>query len=380
MRVLHIAGGFAMHPLYDQLVRHLRELNLQQTIFAPVRSAAEERRQPSDERPELEYKFRNILNPAHRVFFRYKITKIYSELLKSIDPYQLNLAHAHTTYSDGAVALRLHRQFGIPFVVAVRNTDLNIFMRFRPDLRNQLHSVVREASRVVFLSPAYRSEFLSQLTESLRAMVQKKAVVLGNGIDAFWLENYPIQERDTSKPLGVLYVGDFSRNKNVESILRATAVVAKRMPVRLTLVGGGGSRDRHVRELIDKGQYPFTKFVGRVNDRYRLREIYREHDVFVMPSFKESFGVVYLEALSQGLPIVHSHGQGVDGFFAPHTVAEATNPHKIASIAASIESLAARRDRVRPICHHEAKKFSWDTIAFRYVELYNSSSSGNATT
>ena len=370
MKVLHIAGGFAQHPLYSQLIRHLHAIGHHQTIFAPVRSTAELSRQPPDEVDTLEYKFRHILKPVHRILFRTKIRTIYRELVECVDPAQFDLVHAHTLFSDGAAALRLHQRFDIPYVVAVRNTDLNFFMRFRPDLRRILRSVLSGASRVVFLSPAYRRAFLLRLQPDLREIVEEKSIVLGNGINSFWLEDHPTPVRDSSTPLRVLYVGEFSQNKNVDSILHATAALEKRVPVQLTLVGDGGRTENRIRTAIDNGKYPFAKFLGRVHNRGELRSIYRDHDIFVMPSFRETFGVVYIEALSQGLPIVHSRGQGVDGFFPPGTVSEAVDPYSVESIAAGIESVAARLEQVRPVCTSTAREFSWEAIALQYEELY----------
>ena len=89
-----------------------------------------------------------------------------------------------------------------------------------------------------------------------------------------------------------------------------------------------------------------------------------------MPSFKETFVVVYLEALSQGLPVIHSREQGVDGLFQPGTVSEAVEPKSVHDIARSVETLAKRVDRIRPACIREAQKFGWDSIASRYGDIY----------
>ena len=340
-------------------------------MFVPVRSAAELSRQPPDEPGVLTHTYRRTLRPFHRIFFRTKIRSIYQEMLRSIDVSQFELIHAHTLYSDGAVALRLQKRFNIPYVVAVRNTDLNVFTRFRPDLRWIAHATLREASRVVFLSPAYRKQFLSRLDRPLREEVERKSIVLANGLNSFWLETFSRPTRGSGSQLRILYVGQFSDNKNLHNVLRATALIARRTPVELTLVGGGGAGDGHIRKAIATERYPFARIHGRVDDPVELRSLYRDHDVFVMPSFKETFGVAYIEALSQGLPIVHSRGQGVDGFFPPGTVSEAVDPSSIDSIAKGIESLASRLERVRPVCVREARNFSWDSIALRYKELYS---------
>jgi glycosyltransferase involved in cell wall biosynthesis len=370
MKLLHIAGGFAQHPLYSHLVTHLRDHGYQQTIYAPVRSAAEKSRQPQDEAGVLVYRFRRVLNPMHRVLFRTKIRTICSDMRKCIDPTQFDLVHAHTLYSDGAAALRIHNQFGIPYLVAVRNTDLNVFMPFRPDLRWLMKSVLGQASCIVFLSPAYRAEFLSHLSGELGEVTASKAVILGNGLESSWFADCIRPTRPKRESLRVLYVGDFSRNKNVEGVLHAAAILAKRLPLQLTLVGGGGSHHDRVVSAMKAGHFPFATFLGRIDDRERLREVYGDHDIFVMPSIKESFGVVYLEALSQGLPIVHSYGQGLDGYFPSNTVSEPVDPFNVASIAKGIEKLADRLDQIRPDCRTWARGFSWHSIAKRYDAIY----------
>jgi glycosyltransferase involved in cell wall biosynthesis len=107
-----------------------------------------------------------------------------------------------------------------------------------------------------------------------------------------------------------------------------------------------------------------------------LAAIYRAHDIFVMPSFRETFGVAYIEALSQGLPIVFTRGQGVDGYFEPGTVGEAVNPHDAEALKAAILGLAERLDERRSLCVAAAKAFDWQRIAREYVELYQAGSTG----
>jgi len=142
------------------------------------------------------------------------------------------------------------------------------------------------------------------------------------------------------------------------------------MPVELTLVGGGGNGDAQIRRSLAGGKYPFAKFVGRIDDRNELRELYREHEIFVMPSLTETFGVVYLEALSQNLPILHSQGQGVGGFFIQSRVSEAVDPLDPNDIARGIEHLYERLDEIRGQCFGEASRFGWARIATQYDELY----------
>jgi glycosyltransferase involved in cell wall biosynthesis len=200
-----------------------------------------------------------------------------------------------------------------------------------------------------------------------------------NGVSADWLAPAPREPGGgLGGPLRLLYVGDFSTNKNIPHALEAAARLSAVRRVTFTLVGGGGEGAAELEALIDSGRYPFVKRVGRVEDAASLREIYRRHDVLVMPSRLETFGVVYVEALSQGLPIVHTRGQGVDGYFEPGTVAEAVDPDDIASIAAGLAALDARLPGIRDACVRAAQRFDWSVVAATYVDLYQAVQAASA--
>ncbi|MDJ0938901.1 MAG: glycosyltransferase [Woeseiaceae bacterium] len=369
MKVLHIAGAFAQHALYRQLVQHISERGVSQFVFAPVRTRTEADRQPKDS-DATQYRYRHILKPFHRVCFGAKIRRIGAALEEDVDTAGFDIVHAHSGYSDGAVALRLYREHARPYVVAIRNTDVNYFMRYRPDLRGQFREILGSASCVVFLSPAYRDRFLEKLDAGNRDRVEAKSAVIANGIGDTWLES-PNRPAADSTSVRALYVGDFSRNKNVPSVMSAVEKLRRSSAIGLTLVGGGGNDEARVRSMLADEKYAFVEYRGRIDDAAVLRDVYREHDLFVMPSYKETFGVVYIEALSQGLPIVHSAGQGVDGYFQPGSVAEAVDPRDLASIVRGIEALSRRLDSVRAACMAEAARFDWRRIAAEYAALYD---------
>jgi glycosyltransferase involved in cell wall biosynthesis len=275
--------------------------------------------------------------------------------------------HAHFLYSDGAVARTLNMAYGLPYVVSVRNTDVNLFMKVRPDLRWLAHDILERARRVVFITPAYRDLVATWLPARRRESFLAKSRIIPNGLPPFWLSN-TCHSRRVGDALKILYVGDFSRNKNIPRSIAAVSRLNETGPVSLTLVGGGGDGEEEVRSLVASS--PCVTWHGRVDNPDELLSIYRQHDIFLMPSLKETFGVVYIEAMSQGLPVIHSRGQGIDGYFEPGGVAEAVNPLDPESIATAILSLAQRLDKVRDKCVASAEAFNWPRIARMYVDSY----------
>jgi glycosyltransferase involved in cell wall biosynthesis len=304
------------------------------------------------------------------LFFRTKIRTVLRDLCANAGPTSCDVVHAHFLYSDGVVALRIKQQLGKPYIVAVRNTDVHAFMRLRPDLRWLCWDVIEQAERVVFITPAYRELLLRRVPRRLRGLLEQKALIVPNGLARYWIDNAGARHGPHSGTLKLLYVGDFSRNKNLRNTLRAAALLNENREVSLTLVGAGGDGEAQIDAMLASGRYPFVRRVGRIADRAALAAIYRQHDMLLMPSFRETFGVVYLEAMSQGLPIVYSKGQGVDGYFEPDTVGAAVDPSDPRDIEVKIAQLAARLDRVRPLCVEQAKSFDWSRIAASYRQVY----------
>ena len=371
--VLHIGSDFAQQHVYTQLVSHLDQAGLKQQIYSAVRTAWESEWRLPPELRHIPCRVRFVLRKRHRVLYRAKIRRVHRDILRHTNLRDVKIIHAHFLYSDGAVALRLKRKFNVPYLVAIRNTDLNFFMRYRRDLQFIRNDILRHACRIVLLTPSYRPIVLDQLPRSLRAEIDDKFVVIPSGIEKHWLSSAGERITEHDDTLRLLYVGDFSRNKNLPGTLEAVAALARRHKVHFSLVGGGGEGDgaAEMNRLLESGRYPFVDFVGRVNDIQKLREIYRNHDIFVMASFKETFGLVYLEALSQGLPILHSRGQGVDGYFDGDDVAEAADATNPAEIAQKIHVLADRLPEVRNRCVRAAQRFNWPQIAATYARIYD---------
>lgn len=369
--VMHICSDYSKQRLYERLLRAVAAEGLQQFMYVPVRTAAELDVGRIDDVASIGFRYKHLLRPYHRVLFRTKVRKVRRDIMAHTPVAQCDLVHAHFLYSDGAVALQLKRRLGKPFIVAVRNTDLNSFMRYRPDLVGVRDAILREASHVVFLSPAYRTAFVRRLSSRVGTLVEDKAITVPNGLDDDWLQHTPTDPASVDEQaLRLLYVGDFTPNKNIAGIVDALEILRARSGATLTVVGGGGAQGDASSRLLDAHRNRGVTYLGRITEPARLRAIYREHDVLVMPSFRETFGVAYVEALSQGVPVVHSKGQGVDGYFEPGTVAEGVDPANPASIAAGIRAVADRLPAVRDDCLREARRFSWARIAQHYVSTY----------
>jgi len=370
LKVFHVCSDYAKQRLYGELISYLAAKGIGQFVYVPVRSEEEIGCNRIMGLDEVQYRYSHILHRFHRIFFRLKVRTVLRDLLQHSDLRHYSLVHAHFLYSDGAVARQIQKITGLPYVVAVRNTDVNSFMRLRPDLHWICWDIVRNAARIIFVTPSYLQLMCQRAPADVRPILEKKSEIVPNGLEHFWLDDAGPIDRPVGSPLRLLYVGDFTQNKNIIGIMRAARIVNDKFPVTLTLVGEGGNEEGRVTKLLESGDWPFVSRVGWVENRLTMRDIIRSHDIFLMPSFLETFGLVYIEALSQGVPVVLSRGQGIDGYFPSGTIAEAVDPSKPRSIAEGVLSLFNRLPGVRTQCVQAVRRFSWNEVSRTYERIY----------
>jgi len=307
----------------------------------------------------------------YRCFFPYKVWKKYHLLKEKINMKEIDFTHAATLFSEGSIALMLFEKFGIPYTIAVRGVDINLYLKKMPHLWALGRKIIRHAQKVVFITPSHRlSALQSAPLQSIKLELEKKSVVIHNGIDDFWIENRSLETAALSGN-HILYTGRFDKNKNVEMLINACNVARKTiLDLHLNLVGGSGNCEKKNIKLAQKHQDWITLH-GVIYNQDKLCHIFRQNHIFAMPSHSETFGLVYIEALTQGVPVLYTEKQGFDGFYPSDTVGYAVNSRDKKAISAQIVKLFQTRSTLQKSIHKLSfEQFSWKRIAENYlVEL-----------
>ncbi|UJF34582.1 glycosyltransferase family 4 protein [Paenibacillus hexagrammi] len=377
MKVLHICSYYIGNKLYMNLVEQLSLLELSQDVFIPIRSVDEiGKNQLSLEFNTVNYVYRNIIKRHHKLLFLNKINKQKSEIEQSILLDNIDIIHAHTVFSDGGTAYQLNKKFGTEYIINVRNTDLNIFYKYGIHLRGFMYKVLLKAKAVIFISHAYKQKMFSRLPSKIIEKIEKKSYVIPNGIDDEWHEYAPVMKEKNSsisKKLTLLFIGLLDKNKNLGAVIKSCAKLREEgYNVNLHVVGNGPMEKRYItlceRLKLDSNTVIFH---GYESDKKKIINIMDESDIFVMPSYKETFGIVYIEAMSRGLPLIYTKNEGIDGFFNNGEVGLPVDPFDINEIVESIKKIAYKNDeQLSNNCILNAKRFNWRSIANEYLEIY----------
>jgi len=367
MKVLHICNDYLGSNVHANLYRGLDQLDLDQTVYAYYRGRDTERKNYFKSE-HIRFFYRPILRGWHRVLYHQKVETVYDDLIQSVKNLNFDLVHATTLFSDGSIAYRLFKEHGVPYVVTVRNTDINEFLAVAPWTWPMGMNVLKNARRIVFISEAPMRKFCRHfLIKSILPEIQDKFVVQPNGVDSYWLDH--IQEEIKSLSHNLIYVGRFDVNKNVVRLIHAVLRLKKQIPdIKLHLVGGDGWRENEVLALVQK--YPQNLvYHGKVYDKDVLRALYSQCSVFAMPSIHETFGLVYIEALTQHLALIYTKDQGIDGLLDDR-VGEKVNALSTKSIHDAICKILEHRTDYLASEVVDFERFRWNEIAKVYIRMY----------
>lgn len=307
-------------------------------------------------------------NPFDRYIYHLKQGKILKEAIRRYNSEKFDLIHAHSLFTNGYVAWKLSEKLGVPYIVALRNTDLNTFFRFMPHLRGTGIRIMRNAAGLIFISRPYLDRVTSRYVPEVdKDDLLARSRIIFNGIDNFWINRLNRHGKEYSNGcLRLLTVGQVNRNKNQITAAKATEIlIHKGFKVTLTVVGEK-KNEKVFRKLQE---YPFVRYLPPVT-KEELIDIYREADIFVLPSITETFGLVYPEAMSQGLPIIYSRGQGFDGQFEEGRVGFHVESRNAEEIADRIVDITRNYEEISRNCVEMCKRFNWTDIAGEYVGVY----------
>lgn len=363
MRVLHVNCNYIGTTLHQLMIEYLDALGYSNQVFVPTYDKNLAVIEPNENVCLCE-----CFHKWDRLIFDYKQKKIRNEIESNINIAEFELIHAYTLFTDGNCARKLSLKYGIPYIVAVRNTDVNDFFRLMPHLRKRGVQIMRDAAAVFFLSEAYRKQvFEKYIPKEYWTEIENKTHIIPNGIDAFWLENIPgVNKLINNNSIKLIYAGRIDRNKNIPTTQKAMEILRKQ-GYEITLSIVGKIQDEKEFRHIEKN--PFTTYYPAM-PKEKLIELYRSSDIFVMPSFTESFGLVYAEAMSQNLPVIYTKGQGFDNQFDEGVVGyhvEANNPEDVAD---GIKRIIDNYSEIQKNVVRSAREFSWTRLVAKYDEIY----------
>lgn len=222
---------------------------------------------------------------------RYLLIKVYKKAVKACG--QPDIIHAQF-YSIGAIAAVLKKRYKVPFVITEHSSKLNTDLHNISQLDlNLAKSAYQCADKLIAVSHA--------LAANLKNNFQVEATVIPNIVD---VSQFQYVERTPKDDFTFISVGNLVKIKGFDQLLEAFAEAFKAdNAVKLSIVGDGPELENlqnTVTRLNLNGKVSLLRTIGR----NRIKSFYQEGDAFVLASHSETFGVVFIEAMATGLPVI----------------------------------------------------------------------------
>jgi glycogen synthase len=292
------------------------------------------------------------------------------------DPVRADVVHTHTWYVGlgGMLVQAIH---GLPLVVTLHSLE-----PLRPWKADQLGTgylvsswaerlAVERADRVIAVSAQMRADILANFR-----VEPERVVVLHNGVDAQAFtrtdRRVALDRHGVREPYA-LFVGRISEQKGIFQLLQA----ARSLPEGVRLVLCASSPDTP--ELLARLQAavsgrPQIHWINAMLPVEEVVQIYSHAAVFVCPSIYEPFGIINLEAMACGTPVVASRVGGIPEVVVDGETGWLVEPGDPVALAGALRTALADPERARRMGEAGRRRveahFSWDRIAALTMEVY----------
>jgi N-acetyl-alpha-D-glucosaminyl L-malate synthase BshA len=269
-----------------------------------------------------------------------------------------DLIHAHYALPQGLLGVVLKKLRGKPLVVTLHGSDITLLTK-NLLTRQLVKFALRNSNKVIAVSEFLREEALKLGVEEEKVKVIRGGVTLQRG---------PEDKLDISGRL-VTFIGSLVEQKGVDVLIEAFQQVKERVPeVKLAIVGEGKERERL--EALAKGVQDIY-FLGYRRD---LTGVLEKSEVLILPSREEGFGLVLLEAMAAGVPVVATRVGGIieiveDGYSG--ILVEKEDSRGLAEGIVRVLENGELRDALSRHGREVVKKFSWKRMGSEVDKIYD---------
>lgn len=272
-----------------------------------------------------------------------------------------DIIHVHSMRNAGYLALQISKMYNIPYIITEHSSAYEKKLVSKKEF-NKLKEVVNSSSYNIAVSKKF-CELLNSKFSS------KKWHYIPNIVNNDFIE-YKIFKREDS--FIFLFVGNLNRNKSVDTLLEAFSRIIITAPsVKLRIIGEGPEKLNLFKLAKKLGIDKNVEFLGSLS-RHQVKIEMSNASVLVHPSKYETFGVVIIEALAMGLPVIATRCGGPESVVVD-TVGILIDPESVSQLSDAMNNIIINYETynsndIREYCKGN---FSEEAIVSRLTEVYN---------
>jgi len=211
-----------------------------------------------------------------------------------------DVVHVQSSLWAGVSAIRIKKAYGVPFVVTEHSSAF---------IRGLLSGYELNVAREIFTEADARMAVSAYLARRLENDLNlSEFEIVPNMVDVDFFSCQSVRRQ--SRPFKFLSVAHLTENKGMDVLIRAFSMAFRGSPEVLLYIGGDGPERANLERLAAELNIPQqVHFMGRLS-RTEVRDAMCASNAFVLPSYHETFGVVLIEAMSTGMPVIATRSGG----------------------------------------------------------------------
>ncbi|RUR35226.1 glycosyltransferase [Clostridium perfringens] len=371
MNILHLTYD------YPDSINHNKTIAMKEIIDISLEKYPESKYVSLNRVSSLDKKIINITENGFEIttfgfpkgiMFRWFLLNSYKNVLRlDLNFKNIDLVHAHKLTFEGPIAYNLYKKYNIPYIISIQQTDFKI-LKIRKDLKFKYKKILSKAKNIIFISPWMKSKLKETLGSKFFKTIENKLVNIPLVVEGNLIYNRKIRNKKIVTAFNMKEKN--IKIKNIEIILEAIrSLKQENKYIYLDIIGDGNGRNKIIKMIKEKKLDEQVKLIGLVKNN-DIIEYMSYYEAFILCSFPETFGMVYIEALKAGLPIIHSKDAGVDGFFSEYNISIRVNHKSLDEIKDSILNINKKRRNIKELQNScKLKSFSREVIKNNYINL-----------
>lgn len=303
--------------------------------------------------------FRNISNASYLAYILPKIKKLHKL-------HRFNVIHAHGEIS-GLAAVIAAKQLGIPSVVTIHGIDMCSRM-WKGRALTEFKNMFNQVDKLIFVGKSLKQHFEPMLNNQARACVVYNGVRLPRSTQHV--------DRLNQSPVRIISVSNLHEGKGVDITLQALANLKSQGFLNwfYTIVGSGDQRSV-LAEIIKK--YDLQNHVEFKSDlsHVAVYQQLQKANIFCLPSYREAFGIAYLEAMAHGLLTIGVKGQGPQAFIEHDKTGLLVEPRSVDDLTNTLLYALQNKEKMQYIAAAGKKlvleNFTWKQHAEKLIAVYD---------
>lgn len=304
--------------------------------------------------------FRVVSNFFYSFFITPRIKKL-NQL------HQFDIIHAHGEIA-GLAAVSASRKLKIPVVVTIHGIDM--CPRMSKGLAKKMFSqVFNQANRIVYVGEPLRKHFHSMISNDAHCRIIHNGFRLPTVRQA-----RPLFIKNEQK-ICIISVSNLHEGKGIDLTLKALGILRKEgISNWHYMIVGNGDQRTYLENLVV--QFDLEKQVVFMGDcsHEKVYAHLQKADIFCLPSYREAFGIAWLEAMANGLLTIAVKGQGPQTFIEHGKTGLLCDPENVASLVEMLRLSMMDQKEMQKIAHagqqHVLENFTWKKHAEKLLKTY----------